>query len=70
LTPLRKFAGKLEAVNRHSGETGELHYMSYAKELHVDISCDAPFRGEPSIDARGQSLAPALRKVIPTFLSI
>ena len=70
LPPLWKFASELETVDGHSRETSELHYRSYAKELHVDISCDVPFSGEPSIDARGRSLAPALRKVIPVFLTI
>jgi hypothetical protein len=70
LAPLWKFAGELEAIDSHSRQTGELHYVSYAKEFHAGISCHVPFRGEPSVDARGQSLAPQPRKVIPTFLTI
>jgi hypothetical protein len=70
LAPLWKFTGELEAIDGHSRQTGELHYVSYAKEFHVGISCDVPLRGEPSVDARGRSLVPPARKVIPMFLTI
>jgi len=32
---LWKFAGELEPVDGHSGQAGELHYLSYAEEFHV-----------------------------------
>src|SRR5579863_3533548 len=56
LPALRELAGDLEAVDRHAGQSGELHYLPYAEELHVDISCDVPLRPELTADARGQSL--------------
>ena len=58
-------AGELEAVDGHPRETGELHYLSDAKEFHGGISCDLPFRGAPFADVRGQSLIRFSGKVIP-----
>ena len=62
---LREPAGELEAVDGHPRETGELHYLSDAKEFHSGISCDLPFRGAPFADVRGQSLIRFSGKVIP-----
>jgi hypothetical protein len=63
LPALRELAGELEAVDRHSGKSGELHYLSDPKELHVDISCDLPLRPELTADAQGPSLVLLLREV-------
>jgi hypothetical protein len=52
LPSLGEFAGALEAIDGHPREAGKLHYMSNAKELHIDISCDVPFRGGRTPDAR------------------
>ena len=47
--------------------SGELHYLSDAKEFHVEISCDVPLRPELTADARGPSVTQQPRNVIPSL---
>jgi hypothetical protein len=67
LSALRELPGELEAVDCHARESGELHYLSDAKELHLDISCDVPLRLELTADAQGPSLIHLAREVSPSF---